>query len=175
MEDEFIYYTCLHEDITNPNEIANLRKGLQFIKKQYDDYGGAPPFLTMDFVKEVHRKVGGDGEFSRNQRYSINMETGQPMFFTEPEYIEAKLQALIDHTNILLTTKKDIIPWFLYEFIYIHPFGDYNGRTSRLLACFLNYGRPVSIRGERRAYINAIQCNSYAYVSELVQPCLAVE
>lgn len=62
-------------------------------------------------------------------------------------------------TKTLITTVVKFAAWFIGRFLAIHPFGEANGRTARLLAQFLLFSIcpfPVAITCTREEYISAI-------------------
>lgn len=57
-----------------------------------------------------------------------------------------------------------LLAWFQHQFVLIHPFQDYNGRTARMLTIFLLLKLnlpPIEIKVENKSdrnhYINALQ------------------
>ena len=66
----------------------------------------------------------------------------------------------LDHVEWVV----ELVAWFQHRYVQIHPFGDFNGRTARMLSTYLLllFGYPyVEIRAEERAdrtrYIDAMR------------------
>lgn len=138
---------------------------------------GGKPELESDFIEYVNEKLisnllaggptAGYGRYrSRVYRYGafseINVRVAGAKFTTTPgaEVYDA-MQELVKEYNesTLHPVLKAIV--FKTKFIKIHPFCDFNGRTSRILLNYMlvRYGFPtVTIKGrQRQRYLDAME------------------
>ena len=154
-------------------EIEGVKGGVQyveFLSKQKNIV------VTPKLIKDIHRKSFGwifpkwAGKFRViNVTYSGK---DAPEFYKINELITNLCLDLDEQFKYL--PKKDngkylteiirTLAWFQHQFVSIHPFNDYNGRTARLLTTLLlNKFRLPSIeiksetRQNRKSYINALQ------------------
>ena len=133
-------------------EISNLIDGLDFI----DKYVMEEP-ISADFVKELHRIVVGDlthegdkraGAWRDEPRYIANAEHQPP----EPYDVPDLMRELIDYINNDNSEQYDLLKIAItnHRFVWIHPFGNGNGRTDRLLTyallCKKGYIAPNRMR-----------------------------
>ena len=129
--------------------------------------------LKEEFEKEA---ITLDGEPTRVKiipgiykvrQNNVKTATGETFYFASPEETPQKMQdfyqwfkeEMDSSTNSLNIV--DFITKLHYDFIIIHPFGDGNGRTCRIL---INYALmkkgylPITINAKRRSdYINVLQ------------------
>ena len=153
-------------------EVLGTKKGLLFLNKtiKINDK------LTPNFIKEVHKIGFSDilmeeaGKFRTVQvTYSGNEA---PQFSKIPELIKT----LCDDTEFALSQlpKPDeeeyiervveLLAQFQHRFVFIHPFIDYNGRTSRMFTSYLLMRLHLPIieisteqEKQRKSYIIALQ------------------
>lgn len=133
-------------------EISNLIDGLDFI----DKYVMEEP-ISADFIKELHRIVVGDlthegdkraGAWRDEPRYIANAEHQPP----EPYDVPDLMRELIDYINNDGSEQYDLLKIAItnHRFVWIHPFGNGNGRTDRLLTyallCKKGYIAPNRMR-----------------------------
>ena len=133
-------------------EISNLINGLDFI----DKYVMEEP-ISADFIKELHRIVVGDlthegdkraGAWRDEPRYIANAEHQPP----EPYDVPDLMRELIDYINNDDSEQYDLLKIAItnHRFVWIHPFGNGNGRTDRLLTyallCKKGYIAPNRMR-----------------------------
>ena len=133
-------------------EISNLIDGLDFI----DKYVMEEP-ISADFIKELHRIVVGDlthegdkraGAWRDEPRYIANAEHQPP----EPYDVPDLMRELIDYINNDDSEQYDLLKIAItnHRFVWIHPFGNGNGRTDRLLTyallCKKGYIAPNKMR-----------------------------
>jgi len=133
--------------------------------------------MESDFIEYVNEKListvmlggptAGYGRYrSRVYRYGefseINVRISGAKFSTTPgAQVYDEMQKLVKEYNEsdLHPILKAIV--FKTKFIKIHPFSDFNGRTSRILLNYMlvRYGYPtVTIKGRQRdRYINALE------------------
>ena len=133
-------------------EISNLIDGLDFI----DKYVMEEP-ISADFIKELHRIVVGDlthegdkraGAWRDEPRYIANAEHQPP----EPYDVPDLMRELIDYINNDDSEQYDLLKIAItnHRFVWVHPFGNGNGRTDRLLTyallCKKGYIAPNRMR-----------------------------
>lgn len=133
-------------------EISNLIDGLDFI----DKYVMEEP-ISADFIKELHRIVVGDlthegdkraSAWRDEPRYIANAEHQPP----EPYDVPDLMRELIDYINNDNSEQYDLLKIAItnHRFVWIHPFGNGNGRTDRLLTyallCKKGYIAPNRMR-----------------------------
>ena len=133
-------------------EISNLIDGLDFI----DKYVMEEP-ISADFIKELHRIVVGDlthegdkraGAWRDEPRYIANTKHQPP----EPYDVPDLMRELINYINSNEGEQYDLLKIAIanHRFVWIHPFGNGNGRTDRLmtyaLLCKKGYIAPNKMR-----------------------------
>ena len=133
-------------------EISNLIDGLDFI----DKYVMEEP-ISADFIKELHRIVvnglthEGDkraGAWRDEPRYIANARHQPPESYDVPDL----MRELIDYINNDEGEQYNLLKTAIanHRFVWIHPFGNGNGRTDRLmtyaLLCKKGYIAPNKMR-----------------------------
>lgn len=133
-------------------EISNLIDGLDFI----DKYVMEEP-ISADFIKELHRIVVGDlthegdkraSAWRDEPRYIANARHQPP----EPYDVPDLMRELINYINSNEGEQYDLLKIAIanHRFVWIHPFGNGNGRTDRLLTyallCKKGYIAPNRMR-----------------------------
>ena len=152
-------------------EISNLIDGLDFI----DKYVMEEP-ISADFIKELHRIVvnglthEGDkraGAWRDEPRYIANARHQPPESYDVPDL----MRELIDYINNDEGEQYNLLKIAIanHRFVWIHPFGNGNGRTDRLmtyaLLCKKGYIAPNKMRlfnptaifaGDRNKYYDTL-------------------
>lgn len=137
---EYIETKLLETKIVPPSikEIQNIELAMAFIEENVKDYP-----INRAFVSEMHRMIvdgllhppngegdGTPGEY-RKQNLRINKSTHKP-----PEWLKVEdyMCELIDFVNREDSPKYDLLKAAIahHRFVWIHPFGNGNGRTVRL-------------------------------------------
>ena len=133
-------------------EISNLIDGLDFI----DKYVMEEP-ISADFIKELHRIVVGGlthegdkraGAWRDEPRYIANAKHQPP----EPYDVPDLMRELIDYINNDEGEQYNLLKIAIanHRFVWIHPFGNGNGRADRLmtyaLLCKKGYIAPNKMR-----------------------------
>jgi Fic family protein len=122
------------EEIT---EIQNLEEAMNFIDKTVDEYP-----LNNAFIRELHKlvvnklspKLEGDehpGEY-RKHNIKISGASHIPPDYTQvPDYME-ELNRFVNNKDL---PKYDLLKTALthHRFVWVHPFGNGNGRLVRLI------------------------------------------
>lgn len=150
------YVESHFDDNTNQSEqleeIRNIEKAMHFI----DEYLEAGEQITEHFIKELHSltviglKREGDrnpGKYREHQVAISQSEHIPPDFIHVPDY----MRELVEFINNNDKPKYDLMKIALthHRFGWIHPFGNGNGRTVRLLtyALLVKYGFNVQTGG----------------------------
>ena len=68
----------------------------------------------------------------------------------------------------------EVLAWFQYRFVFIHPFQDYSGRTARMLTSSILLSLnlpPIELQAEtekdRKRYLKAMQKGDEGYLTFL--------
>lgn len=132
-------------DADDVQELLNYRDAFHLVADYLDS--GAP--ITEGLTREIHKRLvdnvrGGSaqpGRYRQVQNYVANSKTG-PIIYTPPS--PGDVPALMEGLVSWLNTPSEIHPVLLsgiaqFQLVYIHPFIDGNGRTSRLLSTLCLY------------------------------------
>jgi Fic family protein len=119
-------------------EIQNIEKAMAFIEENVNEYP-----INRAFLSEMHRMVvdgllpppEGEGDLTpgeyRKINLNINRSTHKP-----PEWLRVDdyMNELFDFVNREDSPKYDLLKTAIahHRFVWIHPFGNGNGRTVRL-------------------------------------------
>lgn len=165
-------------------ETVGMLNGLKYILNMYEEMNRQEPLVTVDFLLELHKVLmtgilKDAGCISTNKRYAWYSD-GTKMFYPDPELIYDTLLNLCDKINaqtvyLFNAAKTAINKELLIEIIFflansyisiisLHPFGDGNGRWTRLVFYYLHHiisPLPVSIynvfnANDKKAYIDAL-------------------
>ncbi|KKR50864.1 MAG: hypothetical protein UT84_C0005G0010 [Candidatus Curtissbacteria bacterium GW2011_GWA1_40_16] len=154
-------------------EKQGVAKGLKYILKLNSKKAEITPQLICGIHKESFGFIFPEwtGKFR-----TINVAVGDfepPHFSKVPELVKdlcADLDERLQHIPPVTKDEKylkevvSLLSWFQHQFVWIHPFNDYNGRIARLTTNLiaLNLGLPafeikaVSTR-DRQKYIKAMK------------------
>lgn len=133
-------------------EIANLDKALEFIDENVMKYP-----IDLDFMRELHRVVvaglsrEGDNRAGAWRQHPVKISNSrhQP---PEPYDVAGYMQELTSYIASEADPQLDLIKIAIvnHRFVWIHPFGNGNGRTDRLLTyallCKYKYIVPNEMR-----------------------------
>ena len=129
-------------------EIAGYRDALNFIHQNHDSLS-----FSEELIKELHMMMlshtglsyGGEYKSEDNiirERWSNGMILDRwkptPAKVT-PRAMEQLVEAFLEARDDSSINQLLLIPSFILDFLYVHPFGDGNRRISRLLTLFLLY------------------------------------
>ena len=136
-------------------EHENMLKAWAFFDRQRKKTQG---ILSSDLVSEAHRKlmkalIRNAGQLSECVRSTVCPITKEPVNYPNPEFIGTVYPTLMDYANVMAEYLKEKInrkvteesvlemikffAWFFSSFLQLHPYGDGNGRLSRLLYYYL--------------------------------------
>ncbi|MBW7956066.1 Fic family protein [Patescibacteria group bacterium] len=155
-------------------ELEGTKKGLEFIYTLVKAH--AKVDITPALIRQLHSVSFGwifpewAGAFRTIQVTYSGKEA--PNYFQVPELIENLCADLRTRLAYLPKTTElgyienvvSLLAWFQHQFVFIHPFQDYNGRTGRMLTSLLllNLKLPateiqIETEADRQHYLQAMQ------------------
>jgi hypothetical protein len=149
--DSLLHSDAIEEDTSSLEHLRDLQQAWSFAEKNFDGE------LTHQFILEVSQKIDPSNFRYRQGSVHISNYDGQFRSGFNPAKVEREMDKLIVHVNDnedrpVLLRASDLS---LYG-LFIHPFGDGNGRTFRLLHNLFLYHNgipPVVIKkAEKRPY-----------------------
>ncbi len=174
-----------------PLEIEGIKKAWDFVLSQHSR--GKIPITPLSLQK-IHKVSFGwifpemGGKF-RNIEVVVSKHKPPRSYqvatlmkdFTEDLKVRLKYLPNIDNANFL-SELTDLLSWAHHQFLWIHPFADYNGRIGRLLIniILLNLNLPpielkVETKRGRTKYVEALQRSDegrYDELKKLIQSAL---
>ena len=180
------------EDVINGKPVIGEQKDIQEVKNAYEAYeqiDKVNPY-SVDYLKKIHGiltfLIEKDAGKFRNHGEAVY--DGDIQIFMAPPY--KMVPTLIDNLfNWMNEVKNTINPLILssifhYEFVFIHPFHDGNGRTARIwqTAILSHWEKaftylPIEsmIRKNQEEYYKAIQnCNNAGESTEFIEFMLKI-
>ena len=180
------------EDVINGKPVIGEQKDIQEVKNAYEAYeqiDKVNPY-SVDDLKKIHGiltfLIEKDAGKFRNHGEAVY--DGDIQIFMAPPY--KMVPTLIDNLfNWMNEVKNTINPLILssifhYEFVFIHPFHDGNGRTARIwqTAILSHWEKaftylPIEsmIRKNQEEYYKAIQnCNNAGESTEFIEFMLKI-
>ena len=140
------------KDVINGKMVIGPQKEIQEVKNAYNAYemiNKVDPY-SIDDLKKIHGvmtylTVDESGDFRKGDEGVMD---GDICIFIapKPEYVDKLMGQLFD----FIKRNKDIIhplilsSVFHYEFVFIHPFSNGNGRTVRLWQNILDYYKAIA-------------------------------
>lgn len=135
-------------------EIANLDNALNFIDQNITKYP-----VDLDFIRELHRVVvnglirEGDSRAGawRDHLVKISNSEHQP---PEPYDVADYMRELVEYIDTDTDSHLDLVRIAIanHRFVWIHPFGNGNGRTDRLLTYALLCKRGYIVPSKMRMF-----------------------
>ena len=122
--------------------------------------------ITQDIVLSWHGEIFEQtkiGEAGSIRSYGVGIRGNDEIEFATVPQIKPKLKKLFDWINKYdgIITPVELACIAHYEFVTIHPFGDGNGRISRLLMNYVlyKYDYPLMLikNIDRKAYFKALE------------------
>lgn len=170
-------------------EIAGYRDVLNTIHDSHDYIS-----VTSNIILQLHRDLtkysesdlGGTYKITQNYLKETRPVGTEFIRFTPVAPYETApcIEAICENYRLAIEEKKVdpllLIPVFIHDFLCIHPFGDGNGRMSRLLTLLLLYrngyevGKFISIEKHiektKGAYYDALEGSSKGWHDEADDP-----
>ena len=165
--------TSLNEDII---EIENIEKSMQFIDENIDQID-----INKLFTSELHKYIvkglspppSGEGDKTpgiyRSNNISIAQSNHKP---PAPFQVDGYMDELFSFINQNHSSKYDLLKTAIahHRFVWIHPFGNGNGRTVRLFTYAMLVKQGFNVNLGRIVNPTAIFCNDrdlyYKYLSK---------
>ena len=122
--------------------------------------------ITQDIILSWHSEIFGQtkiGEAGSIRSYRVDIKVNDEIEFATVPQIKPKLKKLFNLINKYdgIITPVELACIVHYEFVTIHPFGDGNGRISRLLMNYIlyKYDYPLLLikNTDRKAYFKALE------------------
>lgn len=157
-------------------EIQNIEKAMAFIEENVNDYP-----INRTFLSEMHKKIvdgllpppNGEGDSTpgvyRKVNLKINKSSHKP-----PEWlaVEDYMNELLEFVNKDDSPKYDLLKTAIahHRFVWIHPFGNGNGRTVRLFTYAMLVKAGFNVNVGRIINPTAVFCSNrndyYKFLSE---------
>jgi len=157
-------------------EIQNIEKAMAFIEENVNDYP-----INRAFLSEMHKKIvdgllpppDGEGDYNpgvyRKVNLKINKSSHKP-----PEWlaVEDYMNELLEFVNKDDSPKYDLLKTAIahHRFVWIHPFGNGNGRTVRLFTYAMLVKAGFNVNVGRIINPTAVFCSNrndyYKFLSE---------
>lgn len=157
-------------------EIQNIEKAMAFIEENVKDYP-----INRAFVSEMHKRIvdglepspNGEGDRTPGQYRKINLKINKSKHLP-PEWVKVEeyMTELLDFIGRNESPKYDLLKAAIahHRFVWIHPFGNGNGRTVRLLTYAMLVKTGFNVNVGRIINPTAIFCsdrnNYYNHLSE---------
>lgn len=163
----------LNEDIL---EIQNIEKSLFFIDENIKDIS-----INRIFISELHKHIveglspppKGEGDSSpgayRSNDILISKSLHKP---PSPYQIDGYMDELLNFINSDHSSKYDLLKTAIahHRFVWVHPFGNGNGRTVRLFTYAMLVKQGFNVNLGRIVNPTAVFCNDrdlyYKYLSK---------
>lgn len=157
-------------------EIQNIEKAMAFIEQNVNDYP-----INRAFLSEMHKMIvdgllpppEGEGDSTpgeyRKRNLKINKSSHKP-----PEWLKVDdyMNELIDFVNREDSPKYDLLKVAIahHRFVWIHPYGNGNGRTVRLFTYAMLVKTGFNVNVGRIINPTAVFCSNrndyYNFLSE---------
>ncbi|WP_291078557.1 MULTISPECIES: Fic family protein [unclassified Empedobacter] len=147
-------------------EIDNIDEAMEFIEDKVKEYP-----INRIMISELHKIAVnnlppppyGEGDLTpgayRNHSLKINNSTHLP---PEPYLVESYMEELFSFINSENSTKYDLLKAAIahHRFVWIHPFGNGNGRTVRLFTYAMLVKSGLNINAGRIINPTAVFCSN---------------
>ncbi len=157
-------------------EIQNIEKAMAFIEQNVNDYP-----INRAFLSEMHKMIvdgllpppEGEGDATpgeyRKRNLKINKSSHKP-----PDWLKVDdyMSELIDFVNRKDSPKYDLLKAAIahHRFVWIHPYGNGNGRTVRLFTYAMLVKTGFNVYAGRIINPTAVFCSNsndyYNFLSE---------
>lgn len=175
---EYIETKLLDIKVVNPSirEIQNIEKAMAFIEENVNDYP-----INRAFLSEMHKKIvdgllsppDGEGDSTPGDYRKINLKINKSSH-KPPEWlaVEDYMNELLEFVNNDDSPKYDLLKTAIahHRFVWIHPFGNGNGRTVRLFTYAMLVKAGFNVNVGRIINPTAVFCSNrndyYNFLSE---------
>lgn len=157
-------------------EIQNIEKAMALIEENVNDYP-----INRTFLSEMHKKIvdgllpppNGEGDITPGEYRKINLKINKSSH-KPPEWLKLDdyMNELLDFVNKEDSPKYDLLKAAIahHRFVWIHPFGNGNGRTVRLFTYAMLVKTGFNVNVGRIINPTAVFCSNrndyYNYLSE---------
>lgn len=154
-------------------ELLNYRKAFDFVAEYLDSSDRITEGLVCEIHEHLVQGVRGDeagpGRYRTDQNYVVDRVTGSLIYKPPPaDEVRPMMAELITWLNAEQQIHLVLVAGIAqFQLLHIHPFGDGNGRTSRLLSTLCLYRAGYDFKRlfaiseyydrDRSAYYAAIQ------------------
>lgn len=155
-------------------EIKNIERAMAFIEENIQDYP-----LNKTFLSEMHKMIvegllpppNGEGDGTPGEYRRTNLKIHRSIH-NPPEWLKVEdyMAELLDFVNKEDSPKYDLLKAAIahHRFVWIHPFGNGNGRTVRLFTYALLVKAGFNVNVGRIINPTAVFCsNRNDYYSNL--------
>ncbi len=160
-------------------EIQNIEKAMAFIEENVKDYP-----INRAFFSEMHKMIvdgllpppNGEGDGSPGEYRKVNLKINKSPH-KPPDWlmVDSYMNELIDFVNKADSPKYDLLKAAIahHRFVWIHPFGNGNGRTVRLFTYAMLVKTGFNVNVGRIINPTAVFCSNrndyYTHLSEADQ------
>lgn len=157
-------------------EIQNIEKAMAFIEENVSDYP-----INRLFLSEMHKKIvdglqpppDGEGDATPGDYRKVNLRINKSSH-KPPEWlaVEDYMNELLEFVNKDDSPKYDLLKTAIahHRFVWIHPFGNGNGRTVRLFTYAMLVKAGFNVNVGRIINPTAVFCSNrndyYNFLSE---------
>ncbi len=153
-------------------EIQNIEKAMVFIEENVKDYP-----INRAFLSEIHKMIvdglvpppHGEGDATPGEYRKANLKINKSTHIP-PDWLTIKdyMTELLDFINNVDSPKYDLLKVAIahHRFVWIHPFGNGNGRTVRLFTYAMLVKTGFNVNVGRIINPTAVFCsnrNDYYY------------
>lgn len=147
-------YAVPGKSLQEQNEAIGVDVAMKYINTTLLSRAGA---ITVNDILEIHRRVLGYADPVEAGRFRVSQVFVGHHIPPHPQDLDRHMQELVQWLNseeALHLHPVELAALAHYKLVYVHPFVDGNGRTSRLLMNLIlmqaSYP-PITIRKEQRA------------------------
>jgi Fic family protein len=157
-------------------EIQNIEKAMAFIEENVSDYP-----INRLFLSEMHKKIvdglkpppDGEGDATPGDYRKINLRINKSTHKPPERFaVEDYMNELLEFVNKDDSPKYDLLKTAIahHRFVWIHPFGNGNGRTVRLFTYAMLVKAGFNVNVGRIINPTAVFCSNrndyYNFLSE---------
>lgn len=154
-------YAVPGKSLTEQNEVIGMHAALKFVNTTLVSRIGS---VTSRDILDIHRRVLGYADPVEAGRFRATQVFVGHHIPPHPQDVEKQMEEFVQWMNsedAMSLHPVELAALAHYKLVYIHPFVDGNGRTSRLLMnlILMQAGYPpITIRKEQRAeYYHALE------------------